>query len=302
MKKLLFIPLILWAGVTFAADVNFLSYTEEAAPTVDDMLYGANDPTGVPADRKIELDSIWSLYLSTAGNISGVWEIQDNILLNFGNDADCGVKFNTTSGKLEFICSSATDFTFLFSNPGAGDVVLATDNPDGSTLIAFGNTAGFTGSGEAEGDMNYDKTSNQLEVSDGTDFWGVPVKQHSVITFDPSLVYDQESTYRSLPLFKLDSAEPEGITLIEWKLDYVGGDPTTELDADLICDTTPDYNTAAGATVMDVLDTTAGTSTATTFDSASCATGANVYIHFGADPTDANVLVTFDVWYYVDGE
>jgi hypothetical protein len=89
--------------------------------------------------------------------------------------------------------------------------------------------------------------------------------------------------------------------MTEWKVAYVGGDPTTELDADIMCDTTPDYNPAANATVMDVIDTTAGASTADTgFDSATCANGSTMYVRFGADPTDANVVVTLDIWGYAE--
>jgi len=125
--------------------------------------------------------------------------------------------------------------------------------------------------------------------------------QHTSLTFDPSYAYDQESTYRSVPIFYVGDDFPEGFTLTEWKVSYVGGDPTTELDADLICDTTPDFDTAAGATVMDVLDTTAGESSADTgFDSATCANGSRFYIHFGADPTDDNVMIAIDVWYYAE--
>ena len=106
-----------------------------------------------------------------------------------------------------------------------------------------------------------------------------------------------------MPLFKVGDDAKNGITLVEWKVNYVGGDPTTELDMDLICDSTPDYNTAAGATVMDVLDTTAGASSADSgFDSATCANGCNMYFHFGGDPTDDNVMITVDLWFYREAD
>jgi len=125
--------------------------------------------------------------------------------------------------------------------------------------------------------------------------------QHVSMAFDPTGAYDQESTYRSLPLFYVGDDFPHGITITEWKAFYVKGDPTTELDADIICDTTPDFNTGAGATVMDAINTTNGTSTADAgFDSGSCANGSYVYIHFGADPVDDNVLVAFDLWFYAE--
>ena len=127
--------------------------------------------------------------------------------------------------------------------------------------------------------------------------------EHIAVTFDPSWAYDQESTYRSVPLFKVGDDAKNGITLVEWKVNYVGGDPTTELNMDLICDSTPDYNTAASATVMDVLDTTAGASSADSgFDSATCANGCNMYFHFGGDPTDDNVMITVDLWFYREAD
>jgi hypothetical protein len=104
-------------------------------------------------------------------------------------------------------------------------------------------------------------------------------------------------------LFTVKDNAPEGIAITEWLVTYVGGDPTTELDADIMCDTTPDYNPAANATVMDVIDTTAGTATADTgFDSPTCANGSKVYIRFGADPADANVVIHFELWYYAEAD
>lgn len=114
--------------------------------------------------------------------------------------------------------------------------------------------------------------------------------------FDPSYWYDQESNYHVIPLFKVEDRFPTTMTLDSWSVSYVGGDPTTELDADLVCDSTPDYNPAAGATVMDVIDTTAGSSSASSgFDSGTCANGNIVYIRLGSDPTDANVIVHFQM-------
>ena len=255
------------------------------------------------ANAATALGNLGGMDLTSAQNVSGVKEVQDDTCFSFGNDADFCIDFDTATGELQFTANSASDVYLSLINSGAGNIGLKTDTADGYRFSDNANTSGWAGSGETEGYSNYDKTDNQHETFTGTLWAGQPLVKHSVITFDPKAVYDQELTYRSLPLFKLDaSAEPNGITLVEWKIDYVAGDPTTELVADLICDTTPDYNTAAGATVMDVLDTAAGTASATSFDSSTCAVASNVYIHFGADPTDDNVLVTFDVWYYVDGE
>jgi len=166
--------------------------------------------------------------------------------------------------------------------------------PNGTADVALG----------AAGQIHLNTTDEQLSFHSAADGEisgeaSISLLRHITATFDPSGYYDQETTYRVLPLFTVKDDAPEGITITEWKMNYVKGDPTTELDCDLMCDTTPDYNPAAGATVMDVLDTTTGASTADTgFDSATCANGANVYLRIGADPTDALVIVTFDLWFY----
>lgn len=122
--------------------------------------------------------------------------------------------------------------------------------------------------------------------------------RHITATLDPAAWYDQESNYRVVPLMYVGDDAPEGITIVEWKMNYITA-PTTDLDCDLMCDTTPDFNPAAGATVMDVLDTSSGASSADTgFDSASCAYGSRMYLRFGADPADANEVIAFDLWFY----
>lgn len=156
------------------------------------------------------------------------------------------------------------------------------------------------------GKVHFNTTDEQLSfhsAADGEISGEVALSliQHTTASFDPSWAYDQETTNRSVPIFKLGDDFPEGLTITEWRVAYIGGNPATELDADLICDTTPDFAVGAGATVMDVLDTTTGASTADSgFDSATCANGANLYIHFGSDPVDSNVLVTVDLWYYAE--
>lgn len=118
------------------------------------------------------------------------------------------------------------------------------------------------------------------------------------IDFDPTWAYNQDTTNRVIPLIPLGgTTEPNGITLVYWRV-RCNKDLTTELDFDLICDTTPDFASGTNATVMDVLDTTAGASTASSgFDSATCATGAEVYIHFGAASTDTEAFCNFTMRY-----
>ena len=126
--------------------------------------------------------------------------------------------------------------------------------------------------------------------------------QHTAVAFDPTWVYDQSAAH-ILPLFYIGDDFPHGLTLVEWKLTYVTGDPTTELGdgTDLYCDTTPDWAIGTNATKMDDLDTTSGASAEdSTFVSATCANAANIYISLGTDPVDSNVLVMFEMWYYAN--
>lgn len=124
------------------------------------------------------------------------------------------------------------------------------------------------------------------------------IQWHVVVPFDPEYQYDN-LTEHIVPIGTLGDDAPHGLTLTEWKCNYMNGDPTTELDADLICDTTPDYTDDAGATVMDVLDTTAGASSAdSSFDSATCANASILYIRMGADPVDSGEQVVCEFWGY----
>jgi hypothetical protein len=155
----------------------------------------------------------------------------------------------------------------------------------------------------AAGEIHLNTTDEQISVHSAADGEisgeaSISLLRHWSAAVDPSGWYDQEATYRTIPIMFVGDDAPDGITITEWKAAYVGGNPTTELDADIICDTTPDFNPAAGATVMDVIDTTAGASTADTgFDSATCANGAQMYVRYGADPTDASVVVAIDIWF-----
>lgn len=123
----------------------------------------------------------------------------------------------------------------------------------------------------------------------------ISLLQQIIVPFDPTNRYDN-TTNHIVDIMKLGDSWPHGFTLTQWSATYVDGDPTTELDADLICDTTPDFNPAANATVMDAIDTTAGASGADSgFDSSTCANGAYMYIRINADPVDDPVTVHFEM-------
>ena len=60
-------------------------------------------------------------HLDAAENISGVWEVQDNTLLNFGNDADWGIRYDTTGTELDIV-----------SNNSGADMTINIENLDGT--------------------------------------------------------------------------------------------------------------------------------------------------------------------------
>jgi hypothetical protein len=124
--------------------------------------------------------------------------------------------------------------------------------------------------------------------------------QHVSVVFDPAWAYDQEDTYRIVQLFNLMGPDlPNGLTIVEWRTSFVSATRTTNLDMDLMCDT--DLN-PTGGTVMDVLDILSSNqaSTATSgFDSATC-TSNWMYLRFGADPTDANELLSVEIYFYAE--
>jgi len=126
------------------------------------------------------------------------------------------------------------------------------------------------------------------------------VLDQASITFDPAADYDQESTNRTTPLFTvLSKVYPNGIIIDYWHISY-NVDPTTELNANLC------YADAqiglANEVVIDALDTTSGVASEDTdanINSGSAIpAGKFMYIKYDADPTDANVICTFQmVWH-----
>ena len=227
---------------------------------------------------------------------------------------DCDITIAVqVDGTLTDVISIDADGNINFGGYAITNLSLSTPtitgvvDMGGATSVEIANsTSDMTLS--TQGQVGFEVTDDQIvlhggAVGEAQGEYAISTLVHLSASFDPSWAYDQESTYRSVPLFHVGDDFPEGFTIVEWKVAYVGGDPATELDADIICDTTPDYNTAAGATVMDVIDTSAGASSADSgFDSATCANGSNVYIHFGADPADDNVLITIDIWGYAEAD
>ena len=124
----------------------------------------------------------------------------------------------------------------------------------------------------------------------------------AVVTFDPSYMYDQESTNRTVPIMTVNAKlYPNGIIIDYIAISY-NKDPTTELDADL---RRADAQIGlASAADIDEIDTTSGVFTEDTDANlnagAAVAAGQFVYIGFDADPADANVICTFTMIFHAE--
>ena len=75
--------------------------------------------------------------------ISGTWEIQDNVLLNFGNDADIGIRYDTTGVELDVAGTDA-----------AADLVVRLENLDGTYEMNL----------EVEGDLTVEGVVNSFDL------------------------------------------------------------------------------------------------------------------------------------------
>jgi hypothetical protein len=153
------------------------------------------------------------------------------------------------------------------------------------------------------GEIGHDSTNDRMKVGDGSAVYDLlpematTVRHHSV-TFDPKAVCD--GTFDGLALLTVGAQYPRGIVVTSWTVKFIDGDPTTELDMDLMrADSHP---TRANSAVMDVLDTTAGASSESTPGNinggAAVANGKVIYLAFGTAYTEANHQVQVELWGY----
>ena len=85
------------------------------------------------------------------------------------------------------------------------------------------------------------------------------VRHHS-ITFDPKAAWRRYVRRARTPT--VGAQYPRGFVVTAWTVKFIDGDPTTEIDLDLMrADSHP---ARANSAVMDVLDTTAGASSEST--------------------------------------
>lgn len=155
----------------------------------------------------------------------------------------------------------------------------------------------------AAGEIGYDSTNKRMKAGDGsTAYDSLPelsttVRYHS-ITFDPKAVCD--GTFDGLALLTVGAQYPRGFVVTSWTVKFIDGDPTTEIDLDLMrADSHP---ARANSAVMDVLDTTAGASSESTPGNinggAAVANGKVIYLAFGTAYTEANHQVQVELFGY----
>jgi len=222
----------------------------------------------VSTGDSVTFSSVEATTLTEGGN--AVYNSSDDLFIKLAGDV-------ATAGTYDF---------------GEASVVVELPNADSSTALGS--------AGEVHLNTAHDTLAFHMGASgEVTGEAVISLIRHISAVFDPAGWYDQESTNRVVPLMTVGDDALAGITITEWNMDYVGGDPTTELDADLMCDTTPNWSSTDDSVTMDAVDTTAGTSTATTgFDSATCANGSKLYLHFDADPSDDSVVTIFELYFY----
>jgi hypothetical protein len=115
------------------------------------------------------------------------------------------------------------------------------------------------------------------------------------VCFDPAYMYDQESTGRNVPLMEVfTKVYPNGIIIDYMEVEY-NKDPTTELTSFDINYADAWIGLANTVNIVSNAATTAGVwseDTDSNFNSGTAIpAGKFIFLHFDADPTDANVVL-----------
>lgn len=257
-------------------------------------LYG-NQTSGGPG-----FNNIFSASLTTTANdMAGGTEISTAHLLNLKTTAvDVGLSFSAqpvlanTRFSVRIKNTDSVAHTISFPSSVSYNQTGSTT----STVLPAGKTIELTWIWTGTEYLVFNDPATAAQV------WAVlrpaVIRIAANVVFDPKAVCD--GTYDGIALFDVGPDCPNGFKVTSWSCKFIDGDPTTELDFDLMrADSHP---TRANSAVMDVLDTTAGASAETTAaninSDAVVANGKVVYATFGTAYTEANHQVQLQVWGY----
>lgn len=195
--------------------------------------------------------------------------------------------------------------TGVTTSTGTGATVRGTSptltTPVFATKINLPNAA-TDASLTTSGDMHFNTTDEQISVHSAADGEisgeaSLSLIQTYSITFDPKAVSDGNTD--RLFMFQVGDDFPEGLIIDEWTCSFLV-DPTTEVDMDL--KRASAVIGATGATVMDVLDTTAGVSSEDTDANinagAVVANGQWLYLEIGTAYVAEGEQIIFQIWYH----
>ena len=154
------------------------------------------------------------------------------------------------------------------------------------------------------GAVHFNETDEQLSLHSGTNGEisgeaSISLIYHRTWSFDPDAVCD--GAVDRLFLMTIGDDAPEGIIIDEWKVSFEA-DPTTEADLDF--KRADAFIGVASAAVMDVCDTTNGTSSEDTDANinagAAVANGKVIYLEFGTAYTETTHQIIFEFWYHCE--
>ncbi len=194
-------------------------------------------------------------------------------------DADGGIRLNGPT-----LSTVKVDFS-------AAELIISTTNADKALADS--------------GEVHYNTLDEQLSIHSGAGLGSGEIIGEASISFishistgsfDPGLYYDSDT---QMALFTVGDDFPEGLIIDEWKVSC-NVDPDVEMDLDLV--RADAFIGLANASVMDILDTTAGVSTEDTDaninSGAAVANGQLIYLSWGADPEGTCQGMIFEMWFH----
>lgn len=126
------------------ADQKLKNLTSDASPTLDDLLYLLNDPAGTPADRKVALSAIATLFAGAAA-FSGAYAPKDLGAVFYTGSTSLT---NTTPNNLSFVQWGTEEAVIAQADAPASAVVMVWLAGD---LVPFADaTAGERGQARIE--------------------------------------------------------------------------------------------------------------------------------------------------------